>query len=151
MRTLAFAADRQSIDAPISALTVSDQRRWGTMSVDGMVCHLCDAYKLARSEKTFVPISEFPNRTMIKGMALWALVKWPKGTPTPPEVQQGVGGTAPAEFEQDRRQLLVVLKRSSGEGLDLTIPHLFFGRMTRREWLRWGYLHADHPLRQLGR
>jgi hypothetical protein len=30
-------------------------------------------------------------------------------------------------------------------------PHPIFGRITRAEWLRWGYLHADHHLRQFGR
>ncbi len=30
-------------------------------------------------------------------------------------------------------------------------PHPFFGAMSRQEWLRWGYLHADHHLRQFGR
>jgi hypothetical protein len=26
--------------------------------------------------------------------------------------------------------------------------HAIFGAMSRREWLRWGWLHADHHLRQ---
>jgi hypothetical protein len=28
--------------------------------------------------------------------------------------------------------------------------HPFFGQMTEKEWMRWGYLHADHHLRQFG-
>jgi hypothetical protein len=28
--------------------------------------------------------------------------------------------------------------------------HSFFGRLSRTEWLRWGYLHMDHHLRQFG-
>jgi hypothetical protein len=27
-------------------------------------------------------------------------------------------------------------------------PHPVFGPMTRVDWLRWGYLHVDHHLRQ---
>jgi hypothetical protein len=26
-----------------------------------------------------------------------------------------------------------------------------FGPMTEKDWMRWGYLHADHHLRQFGR
>jgi hypothetical protein len=26
-----------------------------------------------------------------------------------------------------------------------------FGPMSERDWMRWGYLHADHHLRQFGR
>jgi hypothetical protein len=29
--------------------------------------------------------------------------------------------------------------------------HPIFGRMTEAEWMRWGYLHTDHHLRQFGR
>ena len=29
--------------------------------------------------------------------------------------------------------------------------HPMFGPMTPEDWMRWGYLHADHHLRQFGR
>ena len=29
--------------------------------------------------------------------------------------------------------------------------HPMFGPMTAADWMRWGYLHADHHLRQFGR
>ena len=28
--------------------------------------------------------------------------------------------------------------------------HPTFGELTRWEWIRWGYLHADHHFRQFG-
>jgi hypothetical protein len=28
--------------------------------------------------------------------------------------------------------------------------HPIFGALSARDWLRWGYLHADHHLRQFG-
>jgi hypothetical protein len=31
------------------------------------------------------------------------------------------------------------------------MPHSIFGSMTNQDWMRWGYLHADHHLRQFGR
>ena len=36
------------------------------------------------------------------------------------------------------------------ESGSLTRPHPVFGPMTRGAWLRWGYLHTDHHLRQFG-
>ena len=150
MQTLGSADGLKSIETRIGALTATDQRRWGTMSVDGMICHLSDSYKLALGERTVSMAAEFRHRRLIKWIALWTPLKWPKGTPTRPEVQQGVGGTAPVDFEQDRRHLLALVNRFSS-GLDVSIPHPFFGRLTRSEWLRWGYLHADHHLRQFGR
>jgi len=29
-------------------------------------------------------------------------------------------------------------------------PHPFFGEMSERDWMKWGWLHMDHHLRQFG-
>ena len=151
MRTLESAADRESIAARISALTSSDRRLWGRMSVHQMVCHLSDAYRLPLGEKSASPATGLLQRTLMKWIALQLPMKWPKGVKTRPEVEQGVGGTAPVEFEQDRAELLALVPRFCEASASLSIAHPFFGHMTRQEWLRWGYLHADHHLRQFGR
>ncbi len=116
-----------------------------------MVCHLCDSYRFALGEKSISMATGFLQRTLIKFLALRAPMKWPRGTPTRPEVEQGVGGTAPLEFEKDRGQLLSIIGRFCSSAIDPNIQHPFFGPMTRQNWMRWGYLHADHHLRQFGR
>ncbi len=151
MRTLESKSDRESIAGRISALTSSDQRLWGKMSAHQMVCHVCDSYKLALGERSVSMATGFLQRTLIKFIALRAPMKWPRGTATRPEVEQGVGGTAPVEFEKDRGELLFLIDRFCSSAIDPRIHHPFFGPMTRREWMRWGYLHADHHLRQFGR
>ncbi len=151
MRTLESKSDRESIVGRISALTSSDARLWGKMSAHQMVCHLCDSYKFALGKKTVSMATGFLQRTVIKFIALRLPAKWPKGSPTRPEVEQGVGGTAPVEFEKDRAELLSVIDRFCSGAPDPKIHHPFFGPLTRQEWLRWGYRHADHPLRQFGR
>jgi hypothetical protein len=151
MRTLESKSDRESIAGRISALTSSDQRLWGKMSAHQMVCHVCDSYKLALGERSVSMATGFLQRTLIKFIALRAPMKWPHGTATRPEVEQGVGGTAPVEFEKDRGELLFLIDRFCSSAIDPRIHHPFFGPMTRREWMRWGYLHADHHLRQFGR
>jgi hypothetical protein len=151
MRTFESIADREAIVRRISALTQIDNRLWGKMSAHQMVCHLCDSYKSALGEKDASPATGFTQRTLIKWIALRAPMKWPKGTATRPEVEQGVGGTAPVEFEADRAELLSVMSRFCAECRNFSTPHPFFGPLMREEWLRWGYLHADHHLRQFGR
>ena len=151
MRTLESKSDCESILARVSALTSSDARLWGKMSAHQMVCHLCDSYKIALGEKSVSMATGFLQRTVIKFLALRAPMKWPHGTPTRPEVEQGVGGTAPVEFERDRGELLSLIDRFCSGAIDPEIQHPFFGPMTRQEWMRWGYLHADHHLRQFGR
>ena len=150
MRTLAAAADRESILRRVALLTQSDARLWGKMSVHQMMCHLCDAYRLPLGEKTASPATGFLQRTVMKWLALQLPLKWPHGVATRPEMEQGVGGTPPAEFERDRTELLSIVRRFCNTAA-FSAPHPFFGPMSRQEWFRWGYLHADHHLRQFGR
>jgi hypothetical protein len=37
------------------------------------------------------------------------------------------------------------------KGTQWAESHPMFGGMTAKDWMRWGYLHADHHLRQFGR
>jgi hypothetical protein len=47
--------------------------------------------------------------------------------------------------------LVVIFDRFCEPSVNLSPTHPFFGPMSREDWLRWGYLHADHHLRQFGR
>jgi hypothetical protein len=66
-------------------------------------------------------------------------------------MEQGRGGTPPVEFIQDRQKLISTFQRFCSELKEPCLPHPVFGPMTREDWWRWGYLHADHHLRQFGR
>ena len=89
------------------------------------------------------------SRTVIKWIALNAPLKWPQGVPTRPEVDQLIDGTKPVEFACDRQQLESLIEQFAARGGDFQ-PHPMFGRMTTREWQRWGWRHMDHHLRQFG-
>jgi hypothetical protein len=66
---------------------------------------------------------------------------------TSESVRQGGGGTPPVEFVEDRARLLKTFMLFCGCA-ELAPTHPMFGSMRRADWLRWGYLHADHHLRQ---
>ena len=151
MRSLASKAHQDSIAKRISTLTTDDRRQWGEMSVEQMVCHLCDVYRIALGAKAVTPATSVFRRTILKWVALGLPMKWPKNIKTRPEVEQGMGGTPPVEFERDRALLVVVFDRFCDPSANLAPTHPFFGPMSREDWLRWGYLHADHHLRQFGR
>jgi hypothetical protein len=86
---------------------------------------------------------------MLKWFALYVPVPWPQGAATPPEMEQGVGGTVPVEFSQDRKRLVEVIGRFTEVRVE-GVKHPFFGKMSETDWTRWGYLHCDHHLRQFG-
>jgi hypothetical protein len=122
--------------------------RWGRMTAHQMICHLNDSFKLATGERFASPTDSLYQRTLMKWAALHTPVKWPQGVATRPEMEQGVGGTPPADWEQDRLEL---------QGLIVRFPtltrfgtHPMFGAMSRKEWMIWGYRHVDHHLRQFG-
>ena len=151
MRTLLFIDDRQSIVDRIAKLTPQDRRRWGKMQPGEMVCHLTDSFRLALT-KTETKLATGPaRRKVVKWVALKSPTKWPKGIPTLPEMKQGVGGTPPADFNEDRARLLAAIEQFCAEPPDSNCPHPMFGELTVEEWMRWGWLHSDHHLRQFGR
>ena len=76
-------------------------------------------------------------------------MQWPKGVRTVPELKRGAA-VVPIEYEHDVAGLLAALERFVLLRENCN-AHAFFGRMEPADWMRWGYLHADHHLRQFGR
>ena len=121
------------------------------MTAAETICHLSDALKVAIGEKRAEPIGKWFTRTLMKWGALRSPTKWPRGVRTVPECEAGAGGTPPAEMEKDLNELRELVERFSGQPRDFAFAeHPMFGPMTDAEWLRWGYLHLDHHLRQFG-
>jgi hypothetical protein len=151
MKTLSSVDDLAEIRSRIARITAADARVWGSMNATEMVCHLRDAFGCPLGERVPAPLKRPPiPLPLYKWLALRLPVKWPPGVPTPPEMDQHIGGTPPADFEADRAALLDKLDqfaRSNGPWG----PHPMFGAITTAEWMRWGYLHVDHHLRQFGR
>ena len=152
MKTLTTSEDLSAIRTRIAALTPNDARRWGAMTVAQMVCHLADSFSVPLGERAVSPPPKLPPipRPLYKWLALNFPRKWPEGVPTPPEIDQQLGGTPAAEFESDRTTLLARLDQFV-HATGPWSPHPMFGAMTTTQWMRWGYLHTDHHLRQFGR
>ena len=51
---------------------------------------------------------------------------------------------------RDRATLLASMERFASKTERDVHPHPIFGPLTTWEWQRWGWLHADHHLRQFG-
>jgi hypothetical protein len=151
MKTLANSFDKDEILRRLDQVSASSQRRWGRMTVHQMLCHLSDSYLVALGEKKVSPASGFLQRTVVKWAALSLPVPWPHGVATRPEIEQGRGGTSPDDFERDRMRVKELTERFCRTDRDWQWPaHAIFGPMSERDWMRWGYLHANHHLRQFG-
>jgi len=121
------------------------------MNAAQMICHLNDSFLCVMGER---PVSIDPNfraRKLVKWVALEVPLQWPHGVRTRPEIDQLKGGTPPAAFDDDRQRLLSLTERFTAQPRDFEFAsHPIFLEMSEREWMRWGYLHADHHLRQFG-
>jgi len=86
------------------------------------------------------------------GAALYAPLRWPPGIVTRPEIDQALTGcTKPGDFGADVEQVEALVGVFTSRGPGVTWPsHPIFGTMSEGDWLRWGYLHMDHHLRQFG-
>jgi hypothetical protein len=151
MKNLNNPADLAEILSRLSTLRPDSLRQWGKMTPHQMLCHLSDSYLIAMGEREAAARHNFFTRTAMKYIALQLPLKWPHGVKTGPTADQLRDGTKPVEFERDRQVLEQLLRRYTAALRDFQFaPHPIFGAMTETEWLRWGYLHADHHFRQFG-
>ena len=151
MKSLAHTKDKESILKRLEQLQPNAQPRWGQMNANQMLCHLSDSFKSVMGEKAVKAKITLLQRTLIKWIALYFPVPWPKGVATMPENDQTIGGTKPTTFEADRRELEELIARFSARDRHLTwSSHPAMGPLSEKEWQRWGYLHVDHHLRQFG-
>jgi len=150
MKTLAELKDRNEIFERLSSVRPDSVRKWGRMSVNQMLCHLRDSYQAGMGEKAVSCAPSLLPRGVVKWLALYAPLRWPKGVPTRPEMDATKGGTLPVEFERDRADLIAVIRQFCDTKRATWGTHPMFGRISVADWQRWGYLHADHHLRQFG-
>jgi uncharacterized protein DUF1569 len=152
MKTLAHPQDKAKILRRLGTVRPESVRRWGRMSPHQMVCHLSDAFRMATGEKAVSPATSLLHRTLVKWIALYVPLPWMSGILTRPEIDQEGGGTRPTDFAADVAQVATFVEVITTAPPDTLegVAHPIFGRMSHSAWLRWGYLHTDHHLRQFG-
>ena len=151
MKSLESAACQTETLHRMRSLSTESPRQWGKMTVGQMVCHLTDGFQMATGARPVKEVSSLWGRTGLKCIALYLPLPWLKGMPTLPEVDAFLDGTRSTEFANDLERLERSLQAFVGSArAGLCGRHPFFGALSPSQWLRWGYLHADHHLRQFG-
>jgi hypothetical protein len=149
MKSLASVEVMAEIRGRIRDVRVDDRPRWGKMTAKRMLRHLVCSYEVALGERT-VGSLERPVPVLMKWIALRSGLCWPKNIQTVPELKRAI-----AEHSEVELSVLVSAVIASMEavarGTHYAPVHPMFGPMTPEDWMRWGYLHADHHLRQFGR
>jgi uncharacterized protein DUF1569 len=153
MNTLSSERSKAELLRRLKTVRPDSARVWGRMTAHQMICHLTDSCLMATGERQVSDATGPLQRTVIKWIALYLPLPWPKGrVQTRPEVDQEGGGTCPSDFAHDVARLEAILERLAARprAFQWSATHPIFGRMRESEWLRWAYLHADHHFRQFG-
>ena len=150
MRSLAGPDDAAPLVRRLSSVRPDTPARWGRMSAHQMICHLADAFRVARGEREATSVSGVLNRTVVKWIALYAPLHWPAGIRTVPEVDQQIAGTGPGDFARDVADVVTMLEAMAAAQRIPAPAHPIFGPLSERAWRRWAWLHTDHHLRQFG-
>jgi hypothetical protein len=148
MSTLADPNTQSSCCERIARIDPLAAPKWGRMTAHQMICHLNDSFRVATGEKYASPATNVLQRTVVKWIALRTPMKWPQGVPTRPELEPGLGGTPPADWESDRAKLYVLI--AAFRDRTEFAAHPMFGRLSQPDWMVWAYRHLDHHLRQFG-
>ncbi len=150
LASLLHAAVRTKTRARLASVHPDIKRRWGSLTPGGVLCHLAICYELVPSDGSITQRTGLLERTIFRYGALHLPLRWPRGYPTLPELVEGRPGVRPGAFAQDRARLLAAFDQFVGSSSVAGRAHPIFGPLTHWEWMRWGYLHADHHLRQFG-
>lgn len=152
MTTLADPQVLARLRERLGRLTPESPRRWGTLTPAEMLCHLGDAGDSVLGRR--IPPGAQPSgrrRPLLKWLALYTPMPWPKGVPTRPGVNPREAGTRPGDFERDRVRVVEGLDALAAAPVEQLAPaHFLFGPMSRKDWHRWAFRHVDHHLRQFG-
>ena len=149
MKSLASAKVVSETRARLLRVAAGDRPLWGRMTAMQMMRHLGCAYEVALGERTVEPVKGMPP-VVVKFVALRTGLPWPKNLETTPELKRALDEGPEVGFEELVGEAVAKME-DVARATRLAPSHPMFAGMTTADWMRWGYLHADHHLRQFGR
>lgn len=151
IRSIFDPAARRALLERVDALRPGAHPRWGGMTVDVMVVHLSEGYRLLLEATDRKPPRNRLKAAAMRWYALHIPLPWPRGAPAPRPIRAGEGLRPAGQFEREVRELREQIERfARAEPDGGWPPHHRFGRLSRDQWGRWAWRHADHHLRQFG-
>jgi hypothetical protein len=120
---------------------------WGKMNVNQMLRHVSMAANFAFAESLAIKKPGFFTRHVMKWMVM--NLPAPKNAKTLDGLDTVALGINPPNFEEERKELKDVFANiSKSKGPFKTNP--FLGDLSKDEWGRLCYVHANHHFKQFG-
>lgn len=147
MKSLFNEADKNEILQRIDSLKENNVRNWGKMNILQMLHHQTEALQIHIGEmdgvKVKLPFPVFMVRFMLFHM------KWPKNSPTIPNIDQVKNPKPLGSFEAEKNELIRVINKFYSLPADFVFPsHPIIGEISRKRWGTHSYKHVDWHLKQ---
>lgn len=151
MKNIFRQIDFQSLVHRINELNSNSKRKWGKMNAEQMLAHCSDQIRLALAEKQPHETPNFFNRNVMKYFGLW-LPRIPlRNLKAPVDMNRQLFGTVSSDIITEKKNLLDLISQFRASSADFTFQsHPMYGKLNRRQWGRFIYVHLDHHLRQFG-
>jgi Protein of unknown function (DUF1569) len=149
MKNILNETDYVTITQRINSLSQQSKRRWGKMNVEQMLAHCSDQIRLALAQKQPHEQPNFFNRNVMKYFGLW-LPRIPlRNLKAPVDMNQKFYGTASSNISTEQQNLIELIStfRTAKENFKFQ-SHPMYGKLNRKQWGRFMYVHIDHHLRQ---
>ena len=142
--------NRQHFVNRLQSLTPASERRFGSLTVTGMLRHLNRTFEICLEEVGVPDRGNVLTKTIGKWVSIYLPIPIPPGRIKMPDV---FTPEPEQEFETEREALikkldeyLEVLEKEP----DRTGLSIYFGKMTMPEWSRLHGAHWHHHLKQFG-
>ena len=147
MKSLWQQAARQELLARARRLTPEHRPQWGKFTVDRMLAHMVDAFRMGMGEIEVKPRKIPVIGTWPFNVLFIRFVGMPKNAPTAREIVT----RPPLSIDAELRGLEAAMDRFAAQRTRTDWPrHPAFGKLSRSSWGVLGYVHTDHHLRQFG-
>ncbi|WP_207491868.1 DUF1569 domain-containing protein [Aridibaculum aurantiacum] len=132
----------------IQQLQPSSKARWGTMNAAEMILHLRESLKLIIHA---TPSNKTSNlkQVITRYLFLHIAPRFPKEAGTPRQLDVKKSKMQVSDLAIEKQQLLQLLDVFVMQE-NIYAIHPYFGKLTRKDWGIFTWMHFDHHLRQFG-
>lgn len=132
-----------------NALRADTPRKWGKLSPQDMILHLCGVAELSLGDRSAKKIGNIFTYTIGKYLIFYVL-PWPKGKIKVPEEWTPASQST---LEAERAKLFALMERfvdRAAKEPNTTMSHPMFGDCKFKLWQRIHGKHFNHHLTQFG-
>jgi hypothetical protein len=141
-------AAKKEIGRRVNQLTASSVTKWGVMNVSEMLHHLSASLREILHAHPSVKSSTARQKIMAL-LFLYVIPQFPKNARAPKTIDVKRTTTTVSDVEKEKQELLSLLDVFVMQQHVYAV-HPYFGRLTRKQWGIFTWMHLDHHLRQFG-